>query len=235
MPTPITTVSSNIWLLAADNSPQLLALLRSDPSLASEQDAHGYSLMHAAASYNHLDLLRQLVNEFDVNVDLKDEDGETALFVVETMECAKLLVEELHADVTIRGMATDERIDGRNAREAIEDDGEGEEASEITVYLRIKELERTGSQTNGAAYDSGLENGTHPPPVPEGIEINIGSMDPEEDLGEVVDLGLRRRIEEMAARDDFDSPEVQQQLHDLVTEAMSGVAGQPRGIRRRHD
>src|ERR1700749_4309002 len=84
----------NTFLLAADNSPQLLPLLRAHPELASGQDDHGYSLLHAAASYNHLDLLRTLVREFKVNVNLRDEDDETALFVVETVDAAKMLVEE---------------------------------------------------------------------------------------------------------------------------------------------
>ena len=74
----------NPFLLAADNSPELLPLLRENPALASAQDDHGYSLIHAAASYNHLNLLRTLVRELHVDVDLKDEDDETALFVVET-------------------------------------------------------------------------------------------------------------------------------------------------------
>lgn len=84
----------NPFLLAADNSSALLSLLRENPRKASLQDEHGYSLVHAAASYNRLDLLRALVREFDVDVNLKDEDDETALFVVETVEAAKLLVED---------------------------------------------------------------------------------------------------------------------------------------------
>ena len=90
-------MAPNPYLLAADNSPELLPLLRSNPALASSQDEHGYSLVHAAASYNHLDLLRALVRDLHVDVNLKDEDDETALFVVETPEAAKVLVEELGA------------------------------------------------------------------------------------------------------------------------------------------
>jgi hypothetical protein len=63
-------------------------------------------------------LLRTLVNEFHVNVDLVDEDGETALFVAETVDCAKFLVEELHADLTIRNE------EGKTAREKVVEEGE---------------------------------------------------------------------------------------------------------------
>jgi ankyrin repeat protein len=93
---------NNPFLLAAENSPRLLPLLRSNTSLASKQDDHGYSLLHAAASYNHVELLRSLVNEFQVYINLKDEDGETCLFVTETVLIAQCLVEEFHIDVEVR-------------------------------------------------------------------------------------------------------------------------------------
>ena len=219
----MSTIHANQFLLAADNAPQLLPLLRSNPSLASGQDDHGYSLMHAAASYNHLDLLRALVNEFHVNVDLRDEDGETALFVAETMDCAKVLVEELHGDITVRGH------EGKTARERIEDDGD---FPEVAVYLRIKELEASGAEINGVDERS-TTNGIHrPPPVPEGISVDIGTMVPE-DAGEVVDPEFRRRIEELAARDDFQGEEGQRELRELITEAIRGEVGQEREVRRR--
>ncbi|KAM3073204.1 hypothetical protein ACMFMG_008915 [Clarireedia jacksonii] len=210
----------------ADNSPELLPLLRSNPSLASAQDEHGYSLMHAAASYNHLDLLRALVNEFNVDVNLKDEDGDTALFVAETLECAKVLIEELHANFKIRSVE-----DALTARERIEQEGE---FTEVAVYLRIKELESEGGDTrsNGTG-NSDTGTSQPPPPVPEGLQVNIGTMNPEDELGEVVDPDFRRRIEELAARDDFQTTEGQERLRDLVTEALRGEVGQSREVRQR--
>lgn len=216
---------ANPFLLAADNSSQLLPLLRANPSLASSQDAHGYSLVHAATSYNHLGLLRTLVNGFKVNIDLKDEDGETALFVVETVDCAKVLVEELHANITVRG------DEGKTAREKIEEEGE---FPEVAVYLRIKELEEHQTQLGG--MDGTLEqttNGTHPPPLPDGVQVNIGTMDPEQDAGEVVDPEFKRRIEELAAREDFQGEDGQRQLRELITEAIRGEVGQEREVRQR--
>lgn len=123
-------MSANPFLLAADNSPALLPLLRENPSLASEQDSHGYSLVHAAASYNHLDLLRTLIREFNVDVNLRDEDDETALFVVETVEAARALVEELGADITIKGS------EGYTAFQKIVEEGDFPEVAE---YLKTKE------------------------------------------------------------------------------------------------
>ena len=120
----------NPFLLAANipsPDPHLLPLLRSKPELASKQDAHGYSLLHAAASYNHLDLLRTLINELRVDVNLTDEDGETCLFVAETLDIAKCLVEELSIDVTIKN---------EEEMTALEKFESEEEFPEIAVYLR---------------------------------------------------------------------------------------------------
>jgi hypothetical protein len=229
VPQPITIAemsAPNPFILAADNPDQLLPLLRQDPALASAQDDYGYSLMHAAASYNHMDLLRVLVNEFHVDINLKDEDGETALFVAETMDCVKVLVEELHADITVRG------DEGKTAREKIEEDGD---FPEVAVYLRIKELEGSGAQVNGitAPIVNGT-NGNHaPPPLPEGVSVNIGTMVPEDEAGEVVDPEFRRRIEELAQREDFQGEEGQNALRELITEAIRGEVGQGRDVRQR--
>jgi len=183
--------------------------------------------MHAAASYNHLDLLRTLVNEFNVDVNIKDEDGETALFVAETVDCAQLLVEELHADITVRGE------EGRSAREAIEQDGD---FTDVAVYLRIKELESTNgvgtaSLVNGDSITNG-DGSNLPPPLPEGVTVDIGTM-PEDEAGEVVDPEFRRRIEELAQRDDFQGEGGQAALRELITEAIIGSVGEGREVRRR--
>lgn len=211
---------ANPFLLAADNPAQLLTLLQSNPALASSQDEHGYSLLHAAASYNHLDLLKALVKDFHVNVDLKDEDGETALFVAESVDCAKLLVEELHASITIRGE------EGQTAREKIVEEND---FPQVAVYLRVKELEK---QVNGVTPEDAT-NGVHPPPpLPEGVSVDIGTMAPE-DAGEVVDTEFRRRIEELAAREDFQGEAGQIALRELITEALRGEVGQERDVRQR--
>ncbi|KAK2072413.1 hypothetical protein P8C59_006770 [Phyllachora maydis] len=122
-------MTQNPYLLAADNPQGLLALLREDPTIASDQDENGYSLVHAAASYDHLDLLRALVRDFNVPVDLKDEDGETALFVVETPVAARVLVEELGLDVKIKNN------EGQTAMEKIEVEGDFPAVADLAFVL----------------------------------------------------------------------------------------------------
>lgn len=223
---PKPTMPPNPFLLAADNPAALLPLLRETPALASEQDEHGYSLLHAAASYNHLDLLRALVREFRVPVDLRDEDAETALFVVETVDAARILVEELGLDTGIRG------DEGTTAREKIEAEGD---FLEVVEYLRSKEA--TAGQVNGAGGAPGATNGQTNgqvngqangdgvagiPPVPQGLSVNFGTMTGEEAAGASLDPEFRRRIEELAERDDFHTDAGQEALRRLVEDAIAG-------------
>lgn len=210
----------NPFLLAADSPNLLLDLLRSEPHLASQQDDHGYSLLHAAASYNHLALLRTLVTEFHVPVDLCDEDNETALFVVETVEAARLLVEELSLDASLRG------DEGTTAREKMEAEGD---FPDVVAYLRSRE-QTDGRVVNGTAPEAqaainGQLNGVggQVPPVPHGIEVAFGTMsEAEVSGGAPPDLEFRRRIQELAAREDFHTEAGQAELRRLVEDAIAG-------------
>lgn len=229
-------MSTNPFLLAADDPTALLSLLRENPSLASGQDEHGYSLVHAAASYGHLDLLRTLVREYQVDVNLRDEDEETALFVVETVDAAKVLVEELGADITIKGS------EGHTAREKIEEEGD---YPEIAVYLRIQEAVKSqggpnGVQTNGMQTNGVQTNGvasaesSAPPSLPEGMRVSASAVDPADLENAQVDPEFRRRIEELAEREDFYSEAGQAELRQLVQDAFGGDNSE-RNVRPRRD
>lgn len=220
-------MAPNPFLLAADNSPALLPLLRENPALASGQDEHGYSLVHAAASYNHLDLLRALINEFSVDVNIKDEDGESALFVTETVDAARCLVEELGADITIRG------DDGVTPREKIE--GEGD-FPEVAVYLLGVETARHVASAQTPANGQNASTTTDLPAVPEGLAVSVGTMDQTQDVPDEVDPEFKRRIEELAEREDFHTPEGQAELRRLVEAAVLGESfADERNVRSRQD
>lgn len=216
-------MAPNPYLLAADNPDALLSLLREDPSLASGQDEHGYSLVHAAASYHHLDLLRVLIREFKVPVDLRDEDGETALFVVETVDAARVLVEELGLDAKIQNE------EGQTAREKIEAEADWPEVAE---YLQNLDGAPSAA-TNGTASPG---DGMNLPPPPEGLQVTVGTMNEAEAAGHQPDPEFRRRIEELAAREDLQTPEGQAELRRLVEEAISGEGfSDARNVRPRQD
>jgi len=209
----------NLYILASDNSPSLLPLLRSNPSLASAQDEYGYSLLHAAASYGHLDLLRTLVQEFHVDVNLTDEDGETCLFVAESVEIARCLVEELGTDINVQNN------DGLVAQESIVNEG-----SFPLVAAYLEGLTGTGRKANQLS---------RLPTFPPNVTIKCSTMleQTSSDDADLIDLEFKRRIEELATRENFHSEEGQQELRTLVTDAIRAVNvdTQQRDMRRRLD
>lgn len=224
----------DLLLTLIDTRPHaILSTLTQHPHLASARDTHGYSLVHAAASYNELDVLRTLVQTHAVDVDLVDEDGETALFAAEKVEVARCLVEELGADIGWRNG------EGRTAEERIgEEDGPGHE---VVRYLRARRLgggeagagAGAGGEIEAEAADGEVAGHAPPPPLPEGVRINMGTM--EEDAADAPDPEIRRRIEELAARPDYESDEVQRELRELVQDVVSGMGGQEQGrsVKRR--
>jgi len=220
----------NPFLLAA-NTPEpdnrLIPLLRSKPELASAQDAHGYSLLHAAASYDHVELLRILVNELHVDVNLTDEDGETCLFVAETVDVARCLVEELHVDVDVRNE------EGMNALEKFESE---QEFPEVAGYLHLSAAEGSTTRSNSNHPASIPNDIARPPSLPPNVAINFGTEpDPNSGtLDQEPDPEFRRRIEELAAREDFNTEEGQRELRELITDAVRDVGGEGvRDVRRR--
>lgn len=221
-------MAQNPYLLACDNPVALLDLLRSNPSIASSQDESGYSLLHAAASYGHADLLRALVKEFNVDVNLLDEDGETCLFVTEHAKIARCLVEELGVDVNKKN--TDELT----AVEKIETE---DEFPQVAAYLR----EVVGGAPAPPAQAVGPADVLNAPgPIPgSDLRVNIGTMTEEEATGGMSepDPEFKRRIEELAAREDYYSEEVQNEVRELVKDAMAGsnIEAMERELRRRNE
>ncbi|OAA65508.1 ankyrin repeat protein [Niveomyces insectorum RCEF 264] len=234
-------MAPNPYILAADNSPALLPLLRAKPELACQQDDHGYSLVHAAASYNHLDLLRTLVRELRVPVDLRDEDRETALFVVETVEAARCLVEELGLDPALRG-----DLD-LTAAEKIAAEGE---FPLVAAYLQGLDVGAgAGDDATAAAGAPTADTADvlvdEMPAPPAGMTVTMGTMLPASDVpsttvaaadaadtaavaanpgddDDAPDPEVRRRIEELAARPDFHTEQGQAALRQLVEDVLSG-------------
>ncbi len=214
----------NPYVLAADNPSAVLDLLKSDPSIASNQDEHGYSLLHAAASYGHIDLLRALVRDFNVDVNLLDEDSETCLFVTERVDIARCLIEELGID---HNRTNDE---GLTARETIEGDGS---FPEVATYLR-QVAGIPGEVPSSLSAGDALNPA---PPLPPNLQMNLGTMSEQEASAGTseVDPEFKRRIDELAAREDFQSEASQNELRQLVMEAIQGseINTQVKDVRRR--
>ena len=231
MPATVSNTNPNPLILAAENPPNLLPLLRSNPQLAVEQDEHGYSMLHAAASYNHLDLMDSLKAEFSIDPNIVDEDGETALFVVETVEAAQHLLEAVGTSPEIRNE------EGITAEEKIR--AEGDFVAVADYLSEVRERRAGGSRSEsgvGADHTANEGNGNgHPPPLPPGVQMRIGTLEDEQNLGEIQDPELKARIEELAAREDFQGEDGQKQLRDVITDAVRGIHADEREVRRRTD
>ncbi|KIW06787.1 uncharacterized protein PV09_02470 [Verruconis gallopava] len=197
--------------LVPDSPASIIQHLENEPGLAAAQDSHGYSLLHAAASYGQLDLLRTLIGKFKVPANITDEDSETPLFYAEKVEVAEALL-ELGADLSHKNQ------DGQTAEEKIDNE---EEFPLVAAFLRRKCADLNGHPNRGVDGSSSDGSMSHPPPLPEGIKVNIGTMSEPE--GEAPDPEFRRRIEELASREDFQSEEGQRKLRELVTEAVTGL------------
>lgn len=208
----------------------VLEKLQAHPDLASKQDAHGYSLVHASASYGHGELLQALIRDFNVSPNIQDEDGETALFSVDgesALSMAQQLV-SLGTDIHIRNN------EGQTAAERLDD--EDEQPNVAPFLRRTAGKPEAGNVDVQAAAASGEASGLHPPPpLPNGLRLNVGTMMPS-DAGDEPDPEFRRRIEELAARSDFETDEGQRELRNLVSDALSGVTNEgeaPSATRRR--
>ena len=245
----MTTPTIDTLLRLVPDSPDLVlqSLSTGNASLASASDFSGYSLLHAAASYAKLDLLRTLVNTYNVSPNIKDSDGETPLFVAETEDVVRVLIEELGADADV---VNDEGVSAlENARVNMEEDGGT--WGDVVRYLESRGAgqQSTNATLNGTSHppsslshsSSADQNGRlrHPPPLPDGIRLTGMTAVPEgsaEELGEA-DPEFRRRIEELAAREDFETQEGQNELRKLVEDAIGGLGGDAdqRNTRRRVD
>ncbi|EST06420.1 Ankyrin repeat-containing domain protein [Kalmanozyma brasiliensis GHG001] len=92
----------NIWVAAGEGDlarvQQCVDIEHISPTAP---DEFTYTPLHAAASYGHLDILRFLLSHPSAPekaVDTTDEDLDTPLFVCETVETARCLIEEFGAD-----------------------------------------------------------------------------------------------------------------------------------------
>lgn len=223
----------DILLNLVPDAPSSVSLaLTTQPELASQSDSHGYSLLHAAASYKQRDLIHTLITRYGVDPNITDEDGETALFMVEDVDCARLLL-ELGCDASRRneeGLTAEEKIDGEG------------EFPLVSAFLRnytpgapqvrsAVNSEVSAAPNPIAAGEATVNGGAgtalpHPPPIPsQDIQITTGYMpDPNAAEGEAEpDPEIRRRIEELASREDFQTEEGQKQLRELVTDIVGGL------------
>ena len=252
----IPTIDTLLRLLPLPNNPDshqsgaevlLLNHLPAHPALASAADEYGYTLLHAAASYasdslkGSYDLLRALVKDYSVDVNVRDAEGDTPLFYAEKPETAVILVHELGAD----WRATNE--DGIAAEENAKTNAQDEEGSvaegwsQVAAYLEglktdvsheVAHASNTATIDGDATTSSSAPDEMHrPPPLPPGVTVNLGNVRSADAMeGEQEpDPEFRARIEALAAREDFQGEEGQIELRRLVEDAIGGLGAEAGG------
>lgn len=158
---------ANIWVAAADNQVDVVAQhLDLGNFSPNSSDPNGYTAIHAAASYGHVELLRLLVQRGgDINV--QDNEGDTPLHHTEDTATAKVMVEELAADFKIKNS------DGLTAAQYIEEEGE---FPELARYLRglvhdAPERQDSAGVSGSVSQDSNFISSLPSPGTVDGHEI----------------------------------------------------------------
>jgi hypothetical protein len=209
---------SNIWIAASDNNiPLVREYISGGTHTAVDKDPNGYTPIHAAASYGHIELLRYLVLEAGGDINVTDLDGDTPLHTVEDIDTAKVMVEELDADYKIKNREG-QTVGGvrfvliySNIIQALEKIEEEDEFPEIIQYLR--------SLVGGPVV---LDDSTE---LPENASLRLTyeGAAPSEDI----DPEQRRRLEEIMSSE---NPEeglrqfVQQAVHSQFGGEVNGSA-----------
>ncbi|KAK6199907.1 ankyrin repeat-containing domain protein [Scheffersomyces amazonensis] len=120
---------SNIWVAAADNQRKIVeSYIESGNFTPNAKDPNGYTPIHAAASYGHINLLQYLI-EKGGDINIQDNEGDTPLHHVEDIKTAKFLVEELKANYKLKN------DDGLTAAQYIEEDDEFPEVAQYLISL----------------------------------------------------------------------------------------------------
>ncbi|KAH3679085.1 hypothetical protein WICMUC_001281 [Wickerhamomyces mucosus] len=137
---------NNIWIAAADNEINLVKqYITSGQYTANSKDPNGYTPIHAAVSYNNLDLLKILIREYSGDINIQDNEGDTPLHHVEDITTAKILIEEYKADFKIKNN------DGEIPADYIEQDNE---FPEVVQYLRSLNHENIINNNNVNILDT---------------------------------------------------------------------------------
>lgn len=189
---------NNIWVAAADNDLETVQnYISSGEFSANSKDPNGYTPIHAAVSYGHVELLKYLIQQGgDINI--QDTEGDAPLHHVEDLQVAKLLVEEYKADWRLKNN------DGQIPADYIEED---DEFPEVVQYLRSLNHDNPTENNNNL-----LDTLPRPDEV-EGHKISYSYQN--EDIELQIDDAQREQLREIA---ESENPEAK--LRDFVKEAV---------------
>lgn len=189
----------NIWVAASDGRQDLVEkFLNENATLtANSKDPNGYTPIHAAAAYGHVDLLRKLCKDYGGDINVKDSDGDTPLHHCEDANTAKVIIEELNGDATLTNN------EGMTPLAVFEEDME---FPELIQYMR--EQAGTSTEQNSLGIDqSQLEQ------FKESIRYTLEN-DPVEGLDDE-SLARRQKLEQIISGENVEQ-ELEAYIRGLV-------------------
>ncbi|KAI8898439.1 ankyrin repeat-containing domain protein [Globomyces pollinis-pini] len=86
------TDNDNIWIAASDGRISDVQRYLQTQS-ANTQDENGYSPLAAASSYGHHSLIELLIKEYQADINIIDQEGDTPLHVALDLKTVQLLME----------------------------------------------------------------------------------------------------------------------------------------------
>ncbi|KAG2206579.1 hypothetical protein INT46_002834 [Mucor plumbeus] len=86
------TSQDNLWVAAGDGQIDRVRELLESGIAVDGHDQFGYTAMHAAVSYNQIEMVKLLI-EKGANVNIEDFEKDTPLYVAENVEMAQLLLD----------------------------------------------------------------------------------------------------------------------------------------------
>ncbi|CCD26620.1 uncharacterized protein NDAI_0I00510 [Naumovozyma dairenensis CBS 421] len=210
----------NIWIAASDGKTGIVRQILTTPNTtftANSKDPNGYTPIHAAAAYGHIDLLRSLCSEFGGDINIRDNDGDTPLHHCEDYATGKVIVEELGGNFTLTNN------EGKTPLEVVEEDGE---STELIQYLKEKSgisVENDSLGLNEEELKQFKENIRY---TLENDPDAVSNNDPES-------LARRQRLEQIIQGDNAEQ-ELENYIRDLVrSQLLNGQSEDDQDSKRR--
>ncbi|KAJ1032496.1 hypothetical protein NDA16_000520 [Ustilago loliicola] len=220
-----TSAAKNIWIAAGEGDLERVKECVDREGISPiAADEFTYTPLHAAASYGHLDILRYLLNHPSAPsnaVNTTDSDLDTPLFVCETVETARCLIEEFSAD------AKHKNSEGITAaQQALEN--EHEELARYIASVTGEALEQHDEENNEEELDED-ENGVQ---RSQATELTTEEQAAEDQRLDAQTDQLMARVGEIMTRAEREGFDPEDELRTLVSESVlrqivEGMSQQP--------
>lgn len=214
---PAASTSKNIWIAAGEGDlDRVKDCVEREGISPVAADEFTYTPLHAAASYDHLDILRYLLSHPSAPtnaVNTTDSDLDTPLFVCETVESARCLIEEFSAD------AKHKNANGLTAaQQALEN--EHEELAHYIASVTGESLADNGEDDEeGDGEDAAGEDENGVPRTEVSQLTAEEQAEEDERLDAQTDL-LMARVGEIMTRAEHDGTDPEPELRTLVSESV---------------